>query len=679
MRHISITTTLGELLEPVWTVYDFPYLSIHTEWKRYKRRYHICTNVFLTFDIETTTIWNRQDDGTPCDAEAWMYHFQFCIDNKVIFGRTWEEFQYFIEQLQRIGIDENHFIICYVHNLAFEFQFMRRFLTFISVFARKKRKPIKAQCFEGIEFRCSYILSNMSLEKFCENERNVIHCKNSGVYDYSKIRTPITPMTEIEESYCYNDVRGLYECIESRLAEDTLLSIPLTSTGYVRRQYRNAMRADRKAMKIVQSIYVSRATYQLLKQAIRGGDTHANAFWVNENLENIESRDESSAYPYAMMVCKYPMNTFAQVNPGNLLEWKDKKDYALLMHIKITNVHYIGKTGMPYISFSKCQNVKKSVNDNGRILSAESLEMTCTDIDMSIIEEVYKYSELYCSRLYVSKYDYLPHPIRETLLQLFTEKTLLKGIPDKEYEYMKSKNRVNGSYGMMVTDVLQDEITYNLGEWGEEEVNIEEKLERYNKDKNRFLAYQWGVWVTAHARYNLHCGREPLGRDVIYSDTDSNKHFDCHDDFYNNLNSQIIKRIEESPLPPIVEKNGKKVYMGVWEHDASYLEFKTMGAKKYCYRDRQDGKIHVTVAGLSKKLGSKRMEELGSVDKFELGMIFEPSGNMTAYYNDDMPHFITKDGCTFLTASNLALIPTTYILGVTGEYREIFEYIKNNR
>ena len=677
MKTIPVSTTIGTIQEPVWSVFDFPYETIRTEWKRYKKYRFYCTNVFVTFDIETTTTYSRNEkDGTPENANAWMYHFQICIDNKVIFGRTWEEFIEFADRLQYIGVDSEHVIVCYVHNLSYEFQFMRNFLHFTDVFARKKRKPLKALCAEGIEFRCSYILSNMSLEKFCENENNVIHCKNSGVYDYSKIRTLKTPMTEIEESYCYNDVRGLYECIESRLKEDTLLTIPLTSTGYVRRDYLNAMQEDKKAMKMVQSINVSRETYRLLKEAFRGGDTHANAYWVNELLYNIDSWDITSSYPYAMMVEKYPMQTFKEINPANLLEWENKEDFALLMHIKIINPHYRGKTGMPYISFSKCTTISKPVLDNGRVLCAKSLEMTITDIDLKIIREVYKYDALLCSRLHVSKYDYLPEPIRKTLLNLFIQKTLLKGVEGKEYEYMKSKNRINGTYGMMVTDILQEEISYD-GEWGEKEVDIDEKIEKYNKNRKRFLAYQWGVWVTAYARYNLHRGREPLGRDAIYSDTDSNKCFNSHKEFYKELNSEIIRKIESSHIPPVVEKNGKKIYMGVWDHDAHYTEYKTMGAKKYCYRDSEDGKIHVTVAGLSKKLGQAKMEELGSVDDFEIGMIFDPSGNMSAYYNDvEKPYYISVDGCKFLTASNLALVPTTYELGVMGEYLEIFNKIK---
>lgn len=678
MKIIPVQTKLGEILEPVWTVNDFPYNKLQSkiEWTRYKRYRHICTSFFASFDIETTTTCERDADNKPLNATAWMYQWQFCIDNKVIFGRTWQEFSTLIVKLQDIGFGVEHILICYVHNLSYEFQFMQNFLTWQEIFARQKKKPLKARCTEGIEFRCSYILSNMSLEKFCENERGVIHCKNAGVYDYNKIRTPDTTLNEIEESYCYNDVRGLYECIESRLQEDTLLTIPLTSTGYVRREVKKAMEGVKKAMRKAQSIKLTEEIYAMLKEAFRGGDTHANAYWVGEKLQEVDSYDMTSSYPYVIMTRKYPITQFTAVSPQSFNKWL-KGGYAMLMHIKLENVRYSGKCGAPYISLSKTQNSKKAVIDNGRILSAESLEMTITDVDFLIIKETYDYSAMYCSRLYVSHYDYLPAPIRQEVLSYFTQKCELKGNSDKEYEYMKSKNRLNGIYGMMVTDILQDDILYSDMEWNTAEQDTTQTIEKYNTNRHRFLAYQWGVWVTAWARLNLHRGREPLGRDVIYGDTDSVKSFGNHDKFYDNLNDYIIsEEIRKSPIPPHVKVNGKDYYMGVWEHDAHYKTFKTMGAKKYAYETEKG--IGVTVAGLSKKIGKETLERLGGIDAFKLGLKFEPSGNMTAFYNFTEPHEIEVDNCRFLTASNLALIPTSYILGITGEYEEIIKNIKES-
>lgn len=678
MRLIPVQTTLGEILEPVWTVNDFPYSELETkiEWTRYKRYRHVCTTFFATFDIETSTICERDADNKPVNATAWMYQWQFCIDNKVIFGRRWEEFMLLIDYLQSLGFGEEHVLICYVHNLSYEFQFMQNFFNWQEIFARQKKKPLKARCTEGIEFRCSYILSNMSLEKFCENERGVRHCKNVGVYDYEKIRTPATELNEIEESYCYNDVRGLYECIESRLKDDTLITIPLTSTGYVRREVKKAMEGDKKAKRKVQSITLTEEIYAMLKEAFRGGDTHANAYWVGEKLDEVDSFDMTSSYPYVIMTRKYPITQFTAASPQSMKKWL-KDGYALLMHLKFENLKYCGKCGAPYISLSKTQNSKKPVFDNGRILSAESLEMTITDVDYQIIKETYSYSAMYCSKLYVSHYDYLPIPIRQEVLAYFTQKCELKGNPDKEYEYMKSKNRLNGIYGMMVTDILQDDILYNDMEWSTAEQYAAQTIEKYNTNRHRFLAYQWGVWVTAWARLNLHRGREPLGRDVIYGDTDSVKSFGEHAEFYARLNDYIInEEIRKAPIPPHVKINGKDYYMGIWEHDAHYKTFKTMGAKKYAY-EMEKG-IGVTVAGLSKKIGKETLEKLGGVDAFQLGLKFKPSGNMTAFYNFSEPHEIEVNGSKFLTASNIALIPTSYILGITGEYEEIIQNIKES-
>ena len=49
-----------------------------------------------------------------------------------------------------------------------------------------------------------------------------------------------------------------------------------------------------------------------------------------------------------------------------------------------------------------------------------------------------------------------------------------------------------------------------------------ELLEKYNK--KAFLCYQWGVWVTAWARYRLEEGLKIAGEKAVYCDTDSVKY-----------------------------------------------------------------------------------------------------------------------------------------------------------
>lgn len=60
------------------------------------------------------------------------------------------------------------------------------------------------------------------------------------------------------------------------------------------------------------------------------------------------------------------------------------------------------------------------------------------------------------TKAYYTTKGYLPDEIRKECASWYTKKTELKGIEGSEYEYMKSKNRVNASFGMMVEKIVKD-------------------------------------------------------------------------------------------------------------------------------------------------------------------------------------------------------------------------------
>ena len=98
--------------------------------------------------------------------------------------------------------------------------------------------------YEHIEFRCSYALTNMSLEEFTKKMK-VEHVKKPGEdIDYKVYRTSTTPLTDKAMQYCQNDVLGLYEALTVQLNNDgdNLYTVPMTSTGYVRRETKQALR-----------------------------------------------------------------------------------------------------------------------------------------------------------------------------------------------------------------------------------------------------------------------------------------------------------------------------------------------------------------------------------------------------------------------------------------------------
>lgn len=197
------------------------------------------------FDIETTRIKNIEQSV----MYVWQWAFQIKKNETyVLIGRTWSEF---IDCARKIHTSLcGYKLIVFIHNLSYEFQFLSGIYSFKSedVFAVKSRKVLKAVMLDLIEFRCSYLLTNMSLDMFTE-KMEVEHRKLSGQkFDYDKLRYPWTSLSDYELDYCINDVVGLCEAIKilNSIHNDTLVTMPLTSTGYVRRDMRTAMYAIKK-------------------------------------------------------------------------------------------------------------------------------------------------------------------------------------------------------------------------------------------------------------------------------------------------------------------------------------------------------------------------------------------------------------------------------------------------
>lgn len=239
-------------------------------------------NSFQTYDIESTSFCSNEERKFGV-----MYIWMTCVHRYVVMGRTWDEFLMFEECLREALRQQNPvpLLVTYVHYLPFEFQFTRNFVNFTEIFATEKRKVLRALGDDFFEYRCSYRLTNMSLEKFLDSLPNIHYKKQSGEdFDYSIVRTPLTVLSNEELGYCFCDVRGLYEGIEFLLQSDTLASIPMTSTGYLRREVRAEMRKNPRNHYLIRNTMLSADQYDLCQMALRGGNAHANPSWAGEVL-----------------------------------------------------------------------------------------------------------------------------------------------------------------------------------------------------------------------------------------------------------------------------------------------------------------------------------------------------------------------------------------------------------
>ena len=677
-----------ELIETIYS--HFRYKQVRLTEKR-KTEYY---SDFFTMDIETSTVGRSTDNPI-----AFTYSIAVYIAEKCLLFRYWADYKKFIRQLNAcFGLSKKRRIVCYVHNLPFEFQFMRDYMPVEELFATKPRKVVKFFS-SGIEYRCSYKLTNMGLARFTATIPNIKHGKLSGAdFDYKKLRTPQTELTPSELDYIYNDVAGLYEALDYTIKNDvyTIANIPMTSTGFVRDELRHAMNENPKNRQIFLDTKLDQYSYGLLRAARRGGNTHCVPIYSDMLLPDIKSMDMSSAYPAVMIQCKFPMTKFMPLRASRLADFESLiGEYALILDVTFTNIRVKTLKTIPYIAKAHCIGFPKVKptsedkyseqfrGDNGRVLRAETLSMVITDIDYEIIKETYEWDTVECRECLVSRYDYLPDELRDTLLRQYYDKTTLKG--KDEYLYNKQKNKFNANFGCMLTDICQDSVRYVPNSTEpfvyEREKTYQEQLDVYYASYKSFLSYQHGVWVTSHCRRRLQNAINMLEQNMVYCDTDSVKYLNTvnSERIFRILNSEIQADIKKCGKNCTVEYNGKKYTLGLWESDGEYAFFKSMGAKKYCYLDYNDN-FSITVAGLSKSkakdylLALAELEDKDVFDVFEAGTLVPSghSGRTTAIYNDyEMPKIIEVNGERIPVASNIVIQDTTYKFTLTEDYENL--------
>ncbi len=658
----------------------------------------IYRDLVCAFDIETSRLKSIN--------QSFMYIWQFQIDEYyTVIGRTWDEFITFLMRIEDI-IEEDK-IVVYVHNLSYEAQFLQGIWDFSSadIFCLKSRVVLKMNM-GPFEFRCSYKLTNMSLSEYT-HKMGVPSPKQYG-YNYNKLRFPWTYLNDEELLYCVNDVKGLVQAlkIEMDVENKNLYDIPLTSTGYVRAEAKQAMRHFPKSE--IKNMLPTYDVYKMLRRAFRGGDTHSNRYYTGDIIEGpIYSYDRASSYPHVQCTQRFPMGVFRPLKSTDtfyVMDLINRQKKAVVCDIAIYNYKLEDRYfPNPPLSLHKCREVKLrnkkaiergehgTIIDNGRVLETEYLETTVTDIDLKILyETTSKESTIKILSGYFTHYGYLPRPFRELVLKYYVKKSELKNVSGQEVYYMKSKNKVNSFFGMAATNPVREIVKFYSGKYltdlseFEEIENIpeeleellrtdEEQLSKYNK--TAFMPYQWGVWTTALARYELYKMQKIVynsGSELLYWDTDSVK-FRGNADF--TIYNDEIKKQDEK-MQAFADVKDKRYYLGVAELDGEYKKFKTLGAKKYCVI-KSNGRLELTCAGVNKKIGSLELCCYDGINSFEEGFVFSDAGGLEAKYNDIDYGVIEIDGHKLNITRNVCLVPSEYTLGITGDYSRVLEDSKN--
>ena len=655
-------------------------------------------NNIYSFDIETTSylklnnkLYNASyyENFTKKEKEkveyySIMYIWMFSINDIVYYGRNWEELKEFWELLAH-NIPEKK--IVFIHNLSYEFQFLRTQFSFSKVFARTKRKVMKASLsYYNIEFHCTYFMTNISLEKLADTFKLPIK-KLVGNLDYDKLRCPLTKLTKKELAYCENDCLVIYNYIKLELLNYIRVDkIPITSTGKVRRELQELVYKDigyRRNMR--KSINTNPHIYNLLIEAFQGGYTHSNWIYTDEILDNVDSYDFTSSYPYVMTTFKYPATEFIKDDVKTVSDMYRLYAYLLVVRFKNLKCKYFNN----FISASKCRYIKKGKYDNGRIMQADEIEIVLTDIDFKFILETYN-CEYEILESYSALYKYLPKLLINFILDKYVKKTELKGIEEEEVNYNRVKAMFNSIYGMSVTNTIRNDVYYDdIKGWYEEELTNEKIVELLENEKKKgFLSFSTGVWVTAYARNNLLSNLIKLDKYQVYADTDSLKLIDGYDKkIIEDYNKKVIERIKyvseilKIPIDKYQPKDikGVKHLLGVFDCETkkgdlfTYKRFITQGAKKYA-TENFSGKIKITVAGVPKKTGANCLEKL---EDFKDNLVFKSSitGKQSLVYLDEQQEntLIDYQGNSYLNKdkSGCCLVPCSYELGKAINYANL--------
>ena len=647
-------------------------------------------DIYSAFDIETSTVW-LNDDRSLFDVHSFMYIWQFQIEDVTVIGRTWSEFISFLHCLSMVLFKlKKHYntleepkLVIWVHNLAYEFAFLSGIYQFENedVFFRDIRKPIYCRMFKHFEFRCSYIQTNLSLAALTK-QMGVPEKLSGQKFDYDKIRFPWTELSDYEKEYCITDVQSLVLAMKKRVQMngDNLATVPITSTGYVRRDCKESLK-DR--FYDINEMKPDERQYRLLRKAFRGGNTHANRAYAGKIIKDVYSYDIVSCYPTQQLTQRFPMKPFRWLDERLTLDRVFKfigLGYAVVGLYQFKGLRLKNKkTPIPYISLGRCDALNWKL-DNGRILECDYVEIALTELDLDIVLRQYTFDEVQIMDCMVAQKDFLPEEYRGVIQSYFNKKTALKGDDSDEgqYQYVKSKNMLNSVYGMSATDPIHQEILYNNGQYQRSSYETMTEEEKQKALKQAPFPYQWGVYTTALSRYQLQSAIDLCGDKIIYCDTDSVKTKGQAPIL--NLNEKLQQRaIQRGAFAD--DMNGKRHFIGLFEQDAFYDRFITQGAKRYAYE--KNGRLGVTVSGVTKQRNEKTgeyfaVEELKTLERFKVGMTWDKAGGTMAVYNDN-DNFVYTDsetGKSLTVTKNVAIIPTTYTMTYAKDYALLLNEIK---
>ena len=615
-----------------------------------RRQYHSTVTYAADFAVLDTETSHTAFSG-------WIYQWAAYFNHDYIYGRKPSELlELFRHWKAYYGLCSQRRILCYIHNMSYDLQYLKWYLLQYDPQARffcTDSHTVLIVDLDGIRLCCSYKLTNLSLAKLADSYADT-YVKASGEIDYSVIRYQDQELTSRDWLYMFSDIASQYDGIRGYLTAmgyRHAADAPYTSTGFVRTSSRRE--ADRQYWyeKFLECA-LDLEQYRLLNQAFIGGQVIASFLTAGTIVEDVGHVDFTSSYPTREMLDYMPTGKgFWAGAPA------DPEELELLLQefccVFIAHFHEITIKPMvtaPYIPGSKAIFARGDLRSNGKLVHADDFAIALTEIDYKWIRKQYTWESVEIGSILCFTRGQAPKWLKSQVMEYYKNKCTLKHTDPALYQ--ASKGMLNSIYGMTATQIIRThyKMDDHLMISEDDDLTDQEQLDRYYGSRKNFMPYQLSCYTTAWARDALHTLIEMIGyENFIYCDTDSvfyrNKP-ECRQAI-DDYNSEIIARSLKGGAY-IDDDN----ILGVAEDEPHCRRFKALHAKCYAY-ETDDGELHVTIAGIPKKstkwingepVTITSAQELGSLENLRDGFTFFHNGGSRIYYVEEEPMIANING-----------------------------------
>ena len=415
------------------------------------------SNIIYGLDIETSTI-----DSMVYDDKKISYMISYCISKinilngeyeKVEVGRTYDDLDRFLYKLNDYANDNEKEYLIYIHNFDYEYSFFKNNLKYFkemynedddtSYLFMSMNSPLYIELGRLI-FRCSLKLLSKSIAQL-GNELKIPKLD----YEYTKVRTPLTILSQQEIDYNYRDVeimlKAIYKLYTNNQYINSVKDIPLTKTGISRlnceknkevnktiklekKQYNSKGKSKGKRQRKIYDFHIkkcqddkAKTEEQLRKweQCFQGGLVFSNPKYCGVVIDKVASIDFSSSYPTQILYRYFPYD-FKIIKENKLDTIKkyirqEFNDYTQLILPKpfytyfnctVTIKNVKAKYFFYPLSIAKIENFNELYNDinckflNGKIINSEiGITITVSSLDLFIISLFYDFEIEDCSYL----------------------------------------------------------------------------------------------------------------------------------------------------------------------------------------------------------------------------------------------------------------------------------------